>query len=112
MIAADTSSLVAYLSGEDGDDVRLIEQAMASEDLRLPPPVISELLSGAASTEQVQYLLANVPVLPIELGFWERAGLGRRIVLAKGRKARLADALIAQCCIDAGIPLIVRDRVV
>ncbi len=90
--------------------MRLIEQAMASEDLRLPPPVISELLSGAASTEQVQYLLANVPVLPIELGFWERAGLGRRIVLAKGRKARLADALIAQCCIDAGIPLIVRDR--
>jgi predicted nucleic acid-binding protein len=30
--------------------------------------------------------------------------------LAKHRKARLGDALIAQSCIDRGIPLLTRDR--
>lgn len=34
----------------------------------------------------------------------------RAKVLAKRRKARLADALIAQGCIDHGVPLITRDR--
>ena len=31
-------------------------------------------------------------------------------MLAKKRKARLGDALIAQSCIDGGVPLITRDR--
>jgi predicted nucleic acid-binding protein len=31
-------------------------------------------------------------------------------VLAKRRKARLGDALIAQSCIDQGIALLTRDR--
>lgn len=31
-------------------------------------------------------------------------------LLAKKRKARLDDALIAQSCIDGGVPLIIRDH--
>ena len=31
-------------------------------------------------------------------------------MLAKRRKARLGNALIAQSCIDGGIPLLIRDR--
>jgi len=31
-------------------------------------------------------------------------------VLAKRRKARLGDALIAQSCIESGVPLLTRDR--
>jgi predicted nucleic acid-binding protein len=34
----------------------------------------------------------------------------RAVVLAKHRKARLGDALIAQSCIDRGVPLLTRDR--
>jgi predicted nucleic acid-binding protein len=34
----------------------------------------------------------------------------RAKVLAKRRKARLGDALIAQVCIDRGISLLTRDR--
>jgi len=34
----------------------------------------------------------------------------RAKVLAKRRKARLGDALIAQSCIDGGVPLLTRDR--
>jgi predicted nucleic acid-binding protein len=31
-------------------------------------------------------------------------------VLAKRRKARLGDALIAQTCVDGGVPFLTRDR--
>jgi len=51
-----------------------------------------------------------VPLLEVASGYWQRAGALRAKVLAKRRKARLGDALIAQSCIDQNIPLITRDR--
>jgi len=48
-------------------------------------------------------------VLGTAEGFWERAGESRRLILLKGLKAKLADTLVAQCCIDADVPLIARD---
>jgi predicted nucleic acid-binding protein len=33
----------------------------------------------------------------------------RRAVRRRGLKANLADALVAQCCIDADVPLIAHD---
>ena len=41
---------------------------------------------------------------------WLRAGELRARVLAKRRKARLGDALIAQSCLDRGIALLTRDH--
>jgi len=49
-------------------------------------------------------------MLGIEAGYWNRAGELRAKVLAKGRRARLGDALIAQSCVDHGVPLLTRDR--
>ena len=51
-------------------------------------------------------VLAALPTLELDAGFWERAGLLRGRVLATGFKARLADALIAQACIDHDVALI------
>jgi len=51
-----------------------------------------------------------VPLIEIGSGYWQRAGELRAKVLAKHRKARLGDALIAQSCIDGGVPLLTRDR--
>ena len=50
------------------------------------------------------------PLMEIQPGFWNRAGALRASVLRKRRKARLGDSLIAQSCLDAGIPLLTRDR--
>ncbi len=49
-------------------------------------------------------------MIEIADGYWERVGALRAKVLATGREARLGDALIAQSCIDRGIPLLTRDR--
>ncbi len=110
MIAADTSSMVAFLRGDSGDDVELIQSALDHRQLALPPVVLTELLSDPALSDRVRALLAALPILDIEPGFWERAGLLRASVLRQKKKARVADALIAQSCLDQSSPLITRDR--
>jgi predicted nucleic acid-binding protein len=110
VIAADSSSLIAYFEGETGDDISLIELAIQNADLVFAPPVITELRSGAAPNAGLDALLLEPSLLPMEVGLWDRAGRNRRRLIERGLKARFADALIAQCCIDADVPLIARDR--
>ena len=109
LIAADTSSLVAYLSGEAGKDVELIAAALDQHELALPPPVVSELWSKPNRT-LLEPLLSDTPMLGVTDGFWRRVGDNRRTLFARGLRAAMSDALIAQCCIDADVPLIARDR--
>lgn len=110
MIAVDTSSLVAYLAGDSGDDVLRLDRAMADRNLLLPPPVLSEILSAPNLTDDIAEKILALPRIEIVDGYWERTGKLRATVIAMRRKARLADALIAQACLDHGLPIIVRDR--
>ena len=110
MIAADTSSMVAFLEGLEGDDISVIQSALEHQQLVLPPIVLTELLSDPALPRSVRALLGKLPLLDIEPGFWERAGLLRASILKQKKKARVADALIAQSCLDQSTPLVTRDR--
>ena len=110
MIAADTSSMIAFLEGDTGDDADVIASALRHRQLALPPAVLTELLSDPALPRTVRALLAGLPLLDLEPGFWERAGLLRAAVLKHRRTARVADALIAQSCLDQSTPLVTRDR--
>ena len=89
MIAADTSSMVAFLEGDSGDDAELIQSALDHQQLALPAAVLTELLSDPALPKQVRTLLAGLPILDIEPGFWERAGLLRASVLKAKKNARV-----------------------
>jgi len=110
MIAADTSSWVAYLNGAPGDDVLLLDAELQNHRTSMVPVVLTELLSDPHLLPAVVSRFLDLPLLPVEPGFWQRAGALRAKVLANGRKARLADSLIAQTCLDADLPLITRDR--
>ena len=110
MIAADTSSLVAFLEGAAGSDVEVIQSALDHQQLVLPPVVLTELLSDPGLPTSVRSLLSALPQLELEPGYWERAGLLRAGALKQRRKARIADALIAQSCIDQSVPLVTRDK--
>ena len=110
MIAADTSTWVAFLEGDSGDDAQLLDRAMKEHQLVMVPVVLTELLSDPKLPAGVIGILSEVPMVDIGSGYWQRAGVLRSRVLAKGRKARLGDALIAQTCIDQGIPLLTRDQ--
>jgi predicted nucleic acid-binding protein len=110
MIAADTSVLAAFLEGEAGPDVTAIATAIDDGRLRLPPVVITELLSYPKAGPRLQAVIGTFLQLETDHGYWERAGETRRRVLTHGFKARVADALIAQSCIDHKVPLMTRDR--
>jgi predicted nucleic acid-binding protein len=110
VIAADTSSIVAFLQGEGGDDTDIIQSALDHQQLVLPPVVLSEILSDPALPRSVRTLLAGLPILDVEPGFWQRAGLLRASLLKQKKKARVADALIAQSCLDQSTPLVTRDK--
>jgi predicted nucleic acid-binding protein len=110
MIAADTSTWVAFLQGGSGPDTALLDKALQNNQLVMVPVVLTELLSDPQLPSVVATSLADVPLIAIEPGFWQRAGALRSKVLATRRRARLGDALIAQICLDAGLTLISRDR--
>jgi len=109
MIAADTSTWIAFLEGRRGEDVELLDRALADRQVLMVPVVLAELLSDPEIPSGLADTLQDVPMIEIEPGFWQRAGTLRAKVLSKRRKARLGDALIAQTCIDRGVPLITRD---
>ncbi len=110
MIAADTSTWIAFLEGDGGADTEHLDRALADRQLVMPPMVLTELLSDPELPEDVAQLLLQVPLLEVRQAYWERAGRLRARVLARRRKARMGDALIAQICIDHATPLITRDR--
>jgi hypothetical protein len=110
MIAADTSTWVAFFNGSAGDDVQLLDQALADRQVVMVPAVLTELLSDPKLPSGVAETLCGVPLIEVGPGYWKRAGALRAKVLAKRRKARLGDALIAQSCLDGGVLLLTRDR--
>jgi predicted nucleic acid-binding protein len=110
MIAADTSTWIAFLEGAKGPDVDFLDRALRERQVVMPPIVLTELLSDPQLPSSVAKTLSDVPMIEIEAGFWQRAGALRATILARCRKARLGDALIAQCCIDGEVSLLTRDR--
>jgi predicted nucleic acid-binding protein len=110
MIAADTSTWIAFLQGDSGADVQLLDNALADRQVWMIPVVITELSSDPGLPSGVAETLVEVPMIDLEPGYWQRAGALRAKVLSKRRKARLGDALIAQTCVDRGIPLLTRDK--
>jgi predicted nucleic acid-binding protein len=110
MIAVDTSTWIAFLQGESGQDAELLDRALQDRQVLMAPVVLAEVLSDPKLPAEVSETLSELPLIEVHLGYWQRAGELRAEVLAKRRKARLGDALIAQSCIDRGIPLLTRDR--
>lgn len=110
MIAADTSTWIAFFQNDAGKDVELLDQGLENRQVLMVPPVLTELLSDPKITAEVSDVLSALPLMEIRPGFWNRAGELGATVLARHRKARLGDSLIAQSCLDAGVPLLTRDR--
>ena len=109
MIAGD-ENINRSLKGETAADTELLDQALGNRQLLMVPVVLIELLSDPKLPPEVAKTLCDVPAIEIGSHYWQRAGALRAKVLAKHRRARLGDALIAQSCIDGGISLLTRDR--
>ena len=110
MLCIDTSSLVAYLEGAKGTDIHLVDQAFSDGVGSVSPVTVTEILSDPNLNRSLRELILKLPVLPIIDGFWERAGIMRAKLIRSGHKAKMADTLIAQNCMDHGAVLLTRDK--
>ena len=109
MISVDSSVLISFLHGEDRPEVERLIQWLTEDRVALAPSTVTEMLSDPKGGDEACLLLSELAVVPIAEGFWERAGQLRASVRRTGAKAALGDALIAQNCLDADIPLLTRD---
>ncbi len=109
MIAIDSSTMIAYIQGDPGPDVELLERCFANDQIVLPPPVITEVLCDNGLPASHRALITSLPLLELTDGFWVRAAETRASILSRKLHARLGDTLIAQCCIDHDVGLIARD---
>jgi hypothetical protein len=110
LIVADSSVLIPWAEGNRSPLTELVDVHLVRGTLRVAPVTITELASPRVLEPGILAIADALTVLPIEPGFWKRAGLMRGRCLAAGRRARLADALIAQACLDARLPLLTADR--
>jgi predicted nucleic acid-binding protein len=110
LIAIDTSALIRYLSGIEDRATVAVHSAMQMKGATLPPVVLSELLSNPELPQAMRRDILELRRLDIHPGYWERAGDLRASLLRNRLKAKLADCLIAQSCIDNDAPLITYDR--
>jgi predicted nucleic acid-binding protein len=109
MIAADTSVLIDYFQGKDHLHTKKLDEFFTLHAVVLPPAVLSEIVSDPNLPKKFIEKMLELPLLEIDQNYWHRAGLNRSKLIAKKLKARLADALIAQSCIDHKIPLLTTD---
>lgn len=109
MIAVDSSTLIDWLRNRHTPQTAALDRAMENNDLFLPPPVETEVLSFPGDQPLLAEVLDDLPRLLITEGFWVRAGATRRVILKHGLKAKLADSLIAQLCLDHDAELIATD---
>ena len=71
--------------------------------------VLAELLSEPNLPPAHRANVLALPLLEPLPDYWLRTAGARASILSKGLRARLADTLIAQSCIDYDVALITRD---
>lgn len=110
MIAVDTSAFIAYLQNQKTIVTDKIDDALRFNNVVLPSIVLTELLTDPKLPKDTISNLMLLRILEPTEGFWIRAGLSRAKIIEKKLKARLADTLIAQLCIDHEVPLLTLDN--
>lgn len=109
MIAADTSVLIDYFQGKNNIQTEKLDKVFTYHSLTLPPTVLVEVLSDPFLPKKFVEKILELPLLEPTENFWQRAGINRSKLISKKLKARLADTLIAQSCIDYQVPLLTGD---
>ena len=109
MTCVDSSVVIAWLDGTAYPEAQALDTLLQNDAAFIAPIAITEIFSNANSGPAVADAMAAFRVLDLKPGYWERAGAMRAALRREGRKAPIADALIAQAAIDADLPLLTRD---
>lgn len=110
MIVVDACVIIDFLAEKSTREVDSLGRLLQRDQALLAPSTVTELLSDPAGGSPTAELIRSMERLAVDEGYWERAGRLRSAVCRAGRKAALGDALLAQVCIDAKLPLLTSDR--
>lgn len=61
MIAVDTNIMIAFFQGDQGEDIKLLEEIIVENALFLPSPVVSELLSDPLLSKDIENVIRAIP---------------------------------------------------
>ena len=102
--------MVAFFQGQNGEDSESLGSALQTKQLVLPSVVVTEILSAPRLAPEFEELILGLPRLEFLPDTWVRAAYLRRRLIERKLRAYVADALIAQLCIDHQVALISRDK--
>jgi hypothetical protein len=63
MIASDTSTWIAFLEGNSGDDVEMLNKAIGDRQVVMAPAVLSELLGDPEFPSSAAHSLSHLPLI-------------------------------------------------
>lgn len=111
-ILIDTCAWVAFLRSGEGALAARVTQAISDDTAMLCGVTVTELLQGAKGNkekQQLDFLFANVPCVPVEPSDWVTAGHTLQTLRAQGITLPLTDALIATIAKRKTIPVLTID---
>lgn len=110
VVCPDTKCVIAYLAGKQSADVEFLDKLLERKIVVMAPVVVAELLSDPTLPAVAEGFIRSLPEMGAGPGYSPRAGKLRAVLAEKGFKARLADTLIAQSCLDHDVPLLTRGQ--
>lgn len=111
-ILIDTCAWVAFLRSGQGALADQVAQALNDDTAMLCGVTVTELLQGAKGTkekQQLDFLFANVPCVPVEPSDWVAAGHTLQALRTQGITLPLTDALIASIAKRQAVPVLTVD---
>ena len=112
MIIADTSAWVTLLREPDSLTGREMASLIASGDLAVVGPVLTEVLQGGRNIRDLEFLSSNLSgleFLDTDQQVWDLAGRINFRLRREGRQMAFADLIIAATSIRHEIPLFTND---
>lgn len=91
-------------------DTSFAREALIDETAVLPPIVLAEALSNPMLPPEHWAVITSISLLTTRAGYWQRTGELRAELRLLGAAPKIADALVAQSCIDHDVPLITYDH--
>ena len=110
-LVVDTS---AWIDAFKGKNIPLLEEALQSGRVTLPPIVLAELLSGVRNKMEEKGLmnfLSYIPLHPVGRSHWKKVGLLRAHLQSKGLSVSIPDCHIVQCCLEMDGALLSYDKI-
>ncbi len=108
----DSSAWVDFLRG-DGKAVSRVSRLLAAGRAALTGPIAAEVLSGASSSaefERLKRVFGGVEWMPDPASLWQRVTDYRFALARGGFRAGIVDLAVAVTALDAGRPVLTRDR--